>query len=33
MITRRDSFVGAIALFCDVAAANAKAQDEKALKI
>jgi quercetin dioxygenase-like cupin family protein len=30
MITRRDSLVGAIALFCDLAAASAKAQDGKA---
>jgi quercetin dioxygenase-like cupin family protein len=29
MITRRDSLVGAVALLCDLAATNAKAQDEK----
>jgi quercetin dioxygenase-like cupin family protein len=29
MITRRDSLVGAFALLCDLAAANAKAQDNK----
>src|SRR6266478_3148912 len=30
MITRRDSLVGAIALLCDLAAANAEAQNNKA---
>lgn len=30
MITRRDSLLGAIVLLCDLAAANAKVQDEKA---
>jgi quercetin dioxygenase-like cupin family protein len=30
MITRRDSLVGVVALLCDLAAANAKAQDQKA---
>lgn len=29
MITRRDSLLGAIVLLCDLAAANAKVQDEK----
>lgn len=32
MITRRDSLVGAIALLCDLAAVNAKVQDEKAVQ-